>query len=481
MGLALVQQPSLWDVPEPLTYHDPERKGFVSILRKRPGDRMRQTTHKLEHLPQALSRLDWVGDIWVGQNEFFRPNRKLVYAARMPVNFLDLDTYNVPSLAALGPEAQCSAFLAECVDAGVPEPSLVVYSGRGLQVKWVLEDPAPSRAIPRWRSVQRDLLNRFRRFGADARALDVSRVLRLEGSTNSRSGDSARVLHRASVPTMGGSLRRDGLVVHAFDTLAETLLPFSRQELADMRAEAEDHRREWQKGVQAIQARRADLTLAAGASGNRHGSHANLRVFVRSQLAWDRIGDIRRLFELRGWTGGAPPGERDVPVFLAACFLAEAKLAKDVMSELRPLVRLLAPDWADSEIRDCVSSVLERAHAHARGETVDFRGKQVSPRYGHSNDSLIEKLCITPAEEREMQTIISKGEKRRRTNQRRTAQRREQGVVPRADYRQAAEHKRASAMSLKAQGMSLRTISTTLGIPLTSVQRYCASPQRNSP
>lgn len=474
MGLALAHQPSLWDVPEPLTYHDPERKGFVSILRKRPGDRMRQTTHKLEHLPRALSRLDGVGDIWVAQNEFFRPDRKLVHAARMPVNFLDLDTYNVPHLAVLNPEAQCDFFLAECVSAGVPEPTLVVYSGRGLQVKWILAEPAPSRAIPRWRSVQRDLLARFKGFGADARALDVSRVLRLEGSTNSRSGDVARVLHRAKVATMGGSLRQDGLVVHAFDTLADTLLPFSRQDLADMRAEAEEHRRDWQTGVQAIEARRADLTLVPGALGKRHGTHANLRVFVRSQLAWDRIGDIRRLFELRGWLGGAPPGERDVPVFLAACFLAEAKLAKDVMSELRPLVRLLAPDWGEPEIKDCVSSVLERAQAHARGETVEFRGKQVSPRYGHSNATLIEKLCITPDEERQMQTIISKAEKRRRTNDRRTAQRRDEGVVPRADYRQAAVDKSLAARALKGQGMSLRAISVELGISLTSAQRYCA-------
>lgn len=475
MGLALAQRPPSWEVPEPLTYHDPQRKGFVSFLRKRPGDQMRQTTHKLEHLPRALSKLDGIGDIWVAQNEFFQPDRKLVHAARMPVNFLDLDTYKVPSLAALGPEAQCASLLAECVAAGVPEPSLVVFSGRGLQVKWVLEEPAPSRAIPRWRCVQRELLARFKSFGADERALDVSRVLRLEGTTNSRSGEVARVLHRASVPTMGGLLRADGLVVHAFDTFAETLLPFSRQELADMRSEAEDHRRECQEGVRALEARRADLTLVPGSLGKRHGTHSNLRVFVRSQLAWDRIGDIRRLFELRGWTEGAPEGERDVPVFLAACFLAEAKLAKDVMSELWPLVRLLAPDWGEPEINNCVSSVLERAHAHARGETVEFRGKQVSPRYGHSNESLIEKLRITPEEEREMQTIISKEEKRRRTNERRTVQRREQGVVPRAEYRQAAADKAAAARALKDQGKSLRAISVELQISVTSAQRYCAS------
>lgn len=474
MGLALAQQPLPWHVPEPLTYHDPERMGFVSFLRLRPGDRMRQTTHKLQHLPRALSKLDGVGDIWVAQNEFFRPDRRLVHAARMPVAFLDLDTYNVPALAKLRPEVQCQAFLAECVAAGVPEPSLVVFSGRGLQVKWVLEHPAPSRAIPRWRSVQRELLNRFRGLGADARALDVSRVLRLEGSTNSRSGEVARVLHRASVPTMGGALRSDGLVVHPFDTLADTLLPFSREELVDMRLEAEEHRREWHAGLQAIDARRSDLTLVPGALGKRQGTHANLRVFVRSQLAWDRIGDIRRLFELRGWTDGAPPGQRDMPVFLAACFLAEAKLAKDVMTELRPLVRLLAPDWGEPEIKDCVSSVLERAHAHARGETVEFRGKGVSPRYGHSNATLIEKLCITPDEEREMQTIISKEEKRRRTNTRRQAERREQGVMPRADYRQAAADKKLVAKALHAQGKSLRTISTELGIPLSTVQYYCA-------
>ncbi len=73
-----------------------------------------------------------------------------------------------------------------------------------------------------------------------------------------------------------------------------------------------------------------------------------------------------------------------------------------------------------------------------------------------------------------MQTIISKEEKRRRTNERRSVQRREQGAIPRAEYRQTAAGKAATAKSLKALGKSLRAIAAELDMPLSTVQYYCA-------
>jgi hypothetical protein len=475
MGLALLHNESSARRTEPFLYHDPNRKGFVPLLRKQPGARVHQTAYKLEHLPEALANLDLSGDVWISQNEFFWPDRKLIHVARMPVCFLDVDTYKVAALAGCSPEVACARLLQAFADQNVPEPSLVLFSGRGLQLKWVLEQPASSRAVPRWQAVQRQLCAQFASWGADSKALDISRVLRLEGSFHSGSREQVRVLHRASVPTLGALRRHDGLVVHAFDVLADTLLPFTRHELEERRRQEAEERAGWDARREERAARTSMLTVIPGGKAERRGSLANLRPFVRSELAWDRIADVRKLFQLRGWTSGAPEGQRDVPVYLCASFLAEARLAKDVRAELVPLVRELAPTWTQAEINSCIASVMGRAQATARGETVKFRGRDVPPLYWHRNATLIDRLGITPEEERQMATIISKTEKARRACERQRAKRRADGAVPRDDYLQSAAPKRVQVQALRNRGLSLRGISAELGIPLTSVQRYCGT------
>ena len=46
-------------------------------------------------------------------------------------------------------------------DEGIPPASLVVHSGRGLYLKWLLKSPLPQAALPRWNAVQRELVSRL--------------------------------------------------------------------------------------------------------------------------------------------------------------------------------------------------------------------------------------------------------------------------------------------------------------------------------
>ena len=78
-------------------------------------------------------------------------------------------------------QAQCAMLVAYCDSEGIPVPSVIVGSGRGLYAKWLLRPVLSRRALPYWNAVQAALAARLGRFGTDTGALDGSRVLRLVG------------------------------------------------------------------------------------------------------------------------------------------------------------------------------------------------------------------------------------------------------------------------------------------------------------
>lgn len=465
------------ELDEPLLYHDTARPGFTSLVT--PGWPRRQVSFKLHELPQQLATMRARGvDSYIAQNEFFRPNRRVVSCWRLTSHYIDLDTYKVPETQGLSAEHLVGRLLIACEDAGIPEPSVVVYSGRGLQAKWLLSTPVPSAALPRWQAVQDELCARLAHLGADERALDASRVLRLVGTTNSRSGHLVRVVHRASVPTMGAMLRCDGVTAHDFEVFAETILPVSRSALRDQTAERaeletqEASRRE-ADDLRKQAARREKLVVIPGGA-DKPAKRWGGRPLVPSQLAWDRLSDLRRLTELRGWRDGAPPGQRDTLVFLAATFLANAKLVRDFRLEVRELARQFAPTWSEAEVSSCVSSVLGRAEAAQRGERVDFHGFEVDPRYRFSNRRLVELLKLSAVEQEAMTTIVGKPEACRRDRERQARNRLAKGCLTRDEFLGQAAAVARQARELRALGHSLSEIARTLDVSRTSASRYCS-------
>lgn len=452
---------------EAQTYHDPQRPGFFSMLVRGRDGAMRQRSEKLEHLPQIIHRLDPTLDCWISQGEFFKRNRQLVNLWRMPLAYIDLDTYNVPRLNGRAPEFLLACLLEKCDDSGVPQPSLVIYSGRGLQVKWLFAKPVPRRALPRWQALQNELCRRLSDLGADARALDASRVLRVVETINTKSLKLVSVVHQATTPAMGGVVVCGGLVAYDFDILFDTVMPMARAALEVLASTREEQSAIWNAEKAARATRKGQLVALQGGKVTVAKANSNLRPFVPSELAWARLADIRKLAELRGWRDGAPAGERDLPLFLATCFLAQALVVPRLNEEIAELAREFAPSWKSAEIKSCVSSVVARANAAARGEVVIFHGRALDPRYRYTNDTLIERLQITPQEERQMSTIVSKDEARRRDAGRKRLAReqaRELGLaISRGAWLASHESKRTSARLLRSQGESWKSIADQIG------------------
>ena len=164
-------------LPEAVTLHA-DRPGFFSLLVKPAASTPRQTSYRVDLLPQVLAALDPNIDSYMSQATFFRPNRRLVNLWHLPLCFVDLDTYKT-AYGKLHEEPLSLAVRQRLTDEGIPPASLVIHSGRGVYLKWLLKSPLPQAALPRWNAVQRELVSRLVDFGSDPKARDASRVLRL--------------------------------------------------------------------------------------------------------------------------------------------------------------------------------------------------------------------------------------------------------------------------------------------------------------
>src|SRR5512139_1604187 len=132
---------------EAALYHDAGAYGFFSLLWCElhrnslilPARHARQLpkvqkSYRLSELPRVIEGLDPERDTWISQAEFIRPNRRVIYLLRLSLCFVDLDYYKAP-WKTYQPDEMANILRGFCQDEGIPDPSLILFSGRGLQVK----------------------------------------------------------------------------------------------------------------------------------------------------------------------------------------------------------------------------------------------------------------------------------------------------------------------------------------------------------
>lgn len=421
-------------------FHDPQQSGFFSLLVQLP-DKKCQSSHLLSDLPRVLEMMSPNRDTWISQAEFTRPNRRVVNLLRIGLLFADLDTYRMPWAAGRTPEELTSSVLYHCLQEGIPTPSILIYSGRGIQAKWLLDVALPRQVLPRWNACQRHLIDRLAMIGADPAAKDASRVLRLVDTINSKSGEICRVVHVENGPD-GAPIR------YSFDYLCEVLLPVARWTIEQQRGE---------------RAERRQLKVLPGAKID------NLRGFSGRQLAWDRLEDLRQLSVLRG---GVSVGERMKHLFWRLNFLmlSGATHSGQMYLEASALARELAPGWNYRSKE--LMTLYAKAKQFQAGERVEFGGKKFPPLYTPKNSTLISLFQITDQEQRGLRTLISQGLKAERHTERERSRRRAAGVVDRKTYLQTAYAKQEMALSLKSQGLSVRDIAKQMGVSIGAVSGY---------
>lgn len=429
-------------------------RAFFSLLKANPGSSYKsQRSFPVDSMHAVLQALrsDYDGrDVWISQAEFFAACRRLVCLSKIGLLFTDLDTYKKGLTQT--PERQTEMLLRHCEKAGLPEPSIVVFSGRGLQAKWLLDGPLPQRALPRWNAVQDAINAKLQDFGADAKALDASRVLRLVQTINSKSGELVRVTHYNSD-------------TYSFDKLSKSLLPFGRelgQQYDQLDLGIDDG-----GSVILLRPGEGEQSTKQWRNHSEVKNTLGLRQFFGYQLAWDRIADLRTLAKLRIQRDGqVPDGQRNLFVFLTAVFLCQARVDQRIIyNELRVIVSEFVPSWTNEHVLASASAALKRLKQHIAGQTVDFNGFEVSPRYRFKNETLVSErwLAITSDEEKLLLTVISEAESKRRDAERARQKRADAGAMTRAAYESNAEQKRATARLMRATGSSWADVASVVG------------------
>lgn len=278
--------------------------------------------------------------------------------------------------------------------ANLPGPSVLLNSGRGTAVIWLIDEMPPA-ALPRWRAAITALNEVLTNFGADRASRDPARVFRLPGSRNEKSGKQVRV--------EGGSGLR-----HDFDTLSDAIFRASgrptRAKLKVARAEAA----------------KSTPQAPAGASAPR-----GLSPRARFQLIREDLDKIRM-----SQGGTIPEGKRNIWLHLYATALTHDPDVEEIAEEIAEAARRGTPDLPEKE----VVAITRGAERHV------CRNKEANPmsdgRYHYSGDCIAELLEISGAEAHALglrQIIPAKTRRERRAEAERD-RRAEKGAKPRAEW-----------------------------------------------
>jgi hypothetical protein len=246
-------------------------------------------------------------------------------------------------------------------------------------------------------------------------AVDAARVLRVIGTRHG----GANAMVEAITPA--GE-------VWDFNELADRVLPLTRAELRDLRIQRALRR-----------ARSSSERLRTPPEG-----------FSQATLWEARLTDLQKLRELR-WFGEPMPDFRDRWMFVAGVGMSWLAMPAVLRRELFALARAVG-GWSEGKTHSKLHAIFRTAHEAQAGKRVGWRGLEIDPRYRLRNQTIIEALEITAEEEREMKTIISDDERRRRDRARKNPE------MTRTEYLTRAAKSRAAARRLAAEGKSVRQI-----------------------
>lgn len=337
------------NIDESIEYIDTihgESKGWIT---KAEISKQREFSQWHYHVEDLLKQDFDKEDVYIAMSTFYKPMRRIETIKEIGNLFLDLDTYNTEFS-----KTQILMNLEEnYFNRSIPIPNLIIDSGRGLTLVWSIEK-VPYKALPLWKAVQEYLYSQLKEFGADRKALDATRVLRVAGSINSKSGTRVTILEKYEYKY--------------------TLREIQREFLPDL-----DENKSKKKG------------------------RPKKVVYVHRErsLYQGRILDLVKLCELRNYD---VKGQREIILFLYRYYLCyfyedEHKALEDVLELNKEFIQPL--------------SEKEVIRATGSAEKV-FKSKD--KQYKYKNETLIEILEISEYEQTHMNIIIGKEEYKRREN-----------------------------------------------------------------
>ena len=346
-------------------------------------------------------------DVYISQNTFNNKSRRLIHLKELKALYIDIDCYKMN----LSKEA-VKYFMENDLYGQIPVPNMLIDSGRGLYYIIFLENTI-AEELPKWQLVEKYLYEKLKDLGADNKALDATRVLRVTGTVNSKNNSIVKVIDTYDYQ-------------YTLDEIIENYIP----EIIEDRKEKQKP-----KGVRKKGRKKKFVSL-----------------FTLYKLYYTRFKDIKKLVEIRNYE---MTGYREVTLFLLRYFMNVYHGDDDlVMEEILEINNSFTEPLEKDEVFKATLSGATRATENV---------------YKYSNDKLIKLLDITPLEQKQMATIISKTEKYYRNNKnRRDNRRNENGLTKRESDKLKNERE---ILELKRKKYTLKQISKELNLSISYVKK----------
>ncbi|WP_158246374.1 helix-turn-helix domain-containing protein [Sulfobacillus sp. hq2] len=446
----MINLPSLSHIQQPVDYalwlHG-ESSGYVTFGMMENGNNPKAwDTQAVSAIPTVLSKYADNVDIVITLNRFNGP-RQSKNLRELNAIWVDLDYHTKPQWQQASPEAVLAEAVKVLNHAQIPLPTFAQTSGNGMWLLWRI-DPILPTMLPRWQKVIKRLRQILSPLGADPMATDVARCIRLVGVNNSKNGKRTAVL--------------DSMVIH-WAAAWDAALPDAATYYCHTRWDFESleyailGRHDSHRTPQATPHRKTPAT--------RRRKPEWLRNYTIETWYQAVVKDILNLIVMRHGEY-LPPGERDryiFPLGVALSHLGE----EDIVSAMREFVHSVG-GWDEQELTNRLHAVIQTVQKHRAGETMEWKGRTVSPLYRFRNHTLIDWLDITEEEQRQMTTIIGAEERQRRDRERKKQERAKHGKPSRETL--AATH-RLEVQKLYASGYNKSAIARQVGISRMQVYR----------
>ena len=417
--------------------YDESTDGYIQILKLDDKNNSGERTIKIyntknDGLKDIVEELYKKEDVFLAPNTMYIPKRRVENIRQFRALFQDIDCES------MGLEKAETVYMIWIMhyEGKIPKPTMVTDSGRGVHLYWRIQN-APFGALNTWQELQDYIYYNLKHLGADRRATDGARVLRLPGTINSKSDTDCKVLYI------------DNDVEYSMYELREEYLNYKPK----------THQ------LQMQQTKKIDNKVISN------------RFFNSYSLHMERANDLETLCRLRKYE---MTGYRNMAVHCFAywkgIYVRDNYELENIVIEFNNAFTEPLKETEVQAVLRCIPKAIDKFIAYEQGLRSGERkrvskGMRDKEGYWYKNETLIDRLGITSKEQKYMKTIIGIDEKYDRKNKKRRVDRRnEEGLTKREQDKKDRIEKIKVFLS---KGLNQSKIAQELGISRQAVSKLC--------
>ena len=414
---------------------DVEMDGYIQVVQVENNKVIHVQSYKDKTLKSVIEEYKGVRDCFITPNTSFNGKRQTCNIRQLRSLYIDLDhkEYGFNDLVYRTWDL--------VNENKIPEPTMVVASGRGAHIYWRIKH-APYQALATWQELEDYLWYQLKELGADKKATDAARILRLPETMNSRNGAECKVM-----------IVNDSITYSMYD-LREKYLKWKPRVI----------RQEVIKEV----------------INKRKVEHKVLHYFTSYSLHLARTEDRLNLCRLRGYK---VTGYRNMILHCYAYWLGVThREIEELTTSVNKLNNQFTEPMKQTEVNAilrCVPKAIDKFLNYEQGLRAGeikrvSKGMRDKGGYWYKNDTLIERLDISKEEQKHLKTIIDEKEKYRRGGENKKAKqkakrRNKNGLTTK---QQELQELKKQVQELRTKGLTQKEIGEKLNKSTRTIRRY---------